>query len=81
MAAKPFAQLRPMLLSIVVGILSLFGIVQIVLMIFLGYTWYKNPIMVTQNHLDAGIIVLSLLMILTYFMKYKFQRLMAKKDE
>lgn len=74
-----FDKLRPVLLSTIVGILSVFIIVEIILIAFMIYIWYADPVNTTSNHLEEGIIALIILTILTYFMKTKFGKLVEKK--
>jgi hypothetical protein len=75
---KLFQNLRPMLLAITIGILQLFFWVEVLLMVFLGYFWNKNPEEATKNNTPKGFAVLGVLLILTFLMKRKISSLLKK---
>jgi hypothetical protein len=75
---KLFQNLRPMLLGITIGILQLFFWVEVLLMVFLGYFWNKNPEEATKNNTPKGFAVLGVLLILTFLMKRKIGSLLKK---
>jgi hypothetical protein len=72
---NPFKNLRPMLLSLIFGILQVFFWVEILIIAVMTYFWYKNPILFTQNHTDKGLIVLVIVLILTYLVKRNINKL------
>ena len=74
-----FDKLRPLLLSTVVAILSLFIVVEAILIAFLIYIWYADPANNSSNHIEEGIIALIILTLLTYVMKVRFSKLVEKK--
>ena len=75
---KLFQNLRPMLLEITIGILQLFFWVEVLLMVFLGYFWNKNPEEALKNNTPKGFAVLGVLLILTFIMKRKIERLLKE---
>ncbi len=77
---SPFDKLRPILLAVIVGILSIFLLAEIILLGFLGYIWYVNPENVKTDYLEEGIIGLIILTILTYFLRMNFTGLNNKSN-
>ena len=75
---KLFQNLRPMLLEITIGILQLFFWVEVLLMVFLGYFWIKNPQESLKNNTPKGFAVLGVLLILTFLIKRKIERLLKE---
>ena len=75
---KLFQNLRPMLLEITIGILQLFFWVEVLLMVFLGYFWNKNPEEALRNNTPKGFAVLGVLLILTFLIKRKIERLLKE---
>lgn len=78
MTAKenPFKNLRPLLLSAIIGILQVFLFVEILIIAVMSYSWKKDPDLFIQNHTDKGLIVLFIVLILTYFVKRKIHKLL-----
>ncbi|MEA5405389.1 hypothetical protein VB776_20795 [Arcicella sp. DC2W] len=76
-----FDKLRPLLLSLIAGILSVFFFVEIILVAFLIYIWYSTPANTSANYLEEGIIITIILTILTYFMKVKFDKLVSSEKK
>ncbi len=75
---NPFQNLRPMLLAITIGILQLFFWVEVLVMVVLGYFWFKNPQEALKNNTPKGFAVLGVLLILTFLMKIKISNLLKK---
>ena len=71
-----FQNLRPMLLAITIGILNLFFWVELLVMVILGYFWFKNPEEALKNNTPKGFAVLGVLLILTFLMKRKISNLL-----
>ena len=76
-----FDKLRPVLLSTILGILSVFIVAEIILIAFLIYVWYSAPANTSANYLEEGIIITIILTILTYFMKMKFDKLVSSEKK
>jgi hypothetical protein len=73
-----FQNLRPMLLGVTIGILQLFLWTEILIMLVLGYFWYKNPQQALKNDTPKGFAVLGVLLILTFIVKKKIETLIKK---
>ena len=73
-----FQNLRPMLLAITIGILNLFFWIELLIMVILGYFWFKNPEEALKNNTPKGFAVLGVLLILTFLMKRKMGNLLKK---
>jgi hypothetical protein len=73
-----FQNLRPMLLGVTIGILQLFLWTEILIMLVLGYFWYKNPQEALKNNTPKGFAVLGVLLILTFIVKKKIETLIKK---
>jgi hypothetical protein len=73
--SNPFDNLRPMLLSVMVGILQLFIWVEILIIAVMLYAWQKDAILFTQNNTDKGLIILVIVLILTYLVKRNINKL------
>lgn len=71
-----FKNLRPILISLIIGILQVFIFVELVIMTVMIYSWNKNPQLFTQNHTDKGFIVLLIVLILTYLVKRNIHKLL-----
>ncbi|MBB6002263.1 hypothetical protein [Arcicella rosea] len=76
-----FDKLRPVLLSTILGILSVFIVAEIILIGFLIYVWYADPTNSSTNYLEEGIIITIILTALTYFMKIKFDKLVSAEKK
>lgn len=78
MSAKPnpLENLRPMLLSVVVGILQLFIGVEILIIAVMLYAWQKDAVLFTQNNTDKGLVVLVIVLFLTYLAKRNISKLL-----
>ena len=68
--------LRPMLLSVMIGILQLFIWVEILIIAVMIYTWQKDSTSFAQNSTDKGLIVLVIVLILTYLVKRNIHKLL-----
>jgi hypothetical protein len=81
MPEKPnlFQNLRPILLGVIIGILQLFLWVEMLIMAVLGYFWVKNPTEALKNNTPKGFIVLGVLLILTFLMKRKIEKLLKNE--
>ncbi len=73
-----FDKLRPVLISSVIGILSVFLVVEIILTAFLFYIWYADPANNSSNHIEEGIVALIVVTFLTYLMKKNFTSISDK---
>ncbi|MES2516973.1 MAG: hypothetical protein V4585_02625 [Bacteroidota bacterium] len=71
-----FENLRPILLSVTVGILQVFIWVEILIILVMLYAWQKDAILFTQNSTDKGLIVLSIVLFLTYLAKRNISKLL-----
>ena len=71
-----FQNLRPVLLALTIGILNLFFWVELLVMVILGYFWFKNPEEALKNNTPKGFAVLGVLLILTFLMKRKMSNLL-----
>jgi len=74
--SNPFDNLRPILLSVTVGILQVFIWVEILIILVMLYAWQKDTILFTQNSTDKGLIVLVIVLILTYLVKRNIHKLL-----
>lgn len=72
---KPFKNLRPLLLSVIVGILQVFIFSELLIIAVMAYSWEKDPVLFIQNHNDKGLIVLIIVLILTYLVKRNIHKL------
>ena len=73
-----FKNLRPILLSVIIGILQVFLFAELLIIAVMAYSWKKNPQLFTQNHTDKGLIVLLIVLILTYLVKRNIHKLLKK---
>jgi hypothetical protein len=73
---NPFKNLRPILLSVIIGILQVFLFAEGLIIAVMAYSWNKDPILFTQNHTDKGLIVLVIVLILTYLVKRNINKLL-----
>jgi membrane-bound metal-dependent hydrolase YbcI (DUF457 family) len=71
-----FKNLRPILISVIIGILQVFIFAELLIIAVMAYSWNKNPLLFTQNHTDKGIIVLVIVLILTYLVKQNIRTLL-----
>lgn len=65
-----------MLLAVTIGMLQLFFWVEVLVMTLLGYFWHKNPEEATKNNTPEGFAVLGVLLILTFLVKKKIEKLL-----
>ena len=72
---KPFKNLRPLLLSVIVGILQVFIFSELLIIAVMAYSWEKDHVLFIQNHNDKGLIVLIIVLILTYLVKRNIHKL------
>ena len=72
---KPFKNLRPLLLSVIVGILQVFIFSELLIIAVMAYFWKKDPVLFIQNHTDKGLIVLIIVLVLTYLVKRNIHKL------
>jgi membrane-bound metal-dependent hydrolase YbcI (DUF457 family) len=73
---KPFKNLRPLLLSAIIGILQVFLFAELLIIAVMAYSWKKDPVLFIQNHTDKGLIVLVIVLILTYLVKRNIHKLL-----
>ena len=71
-----FKNLRPILLSVIIGILQVFLFTELLIMAVMAYSWKKSPQLFTQNQTNKGLIVLLIVMILTYLLKRNIYKLL-----
>jgi hypothetical protein len=74
--SNPFDNLRPILLSVTVGILQVFIWVEILIILVMLYAWQKDAILFIQNSTDKGLIILVIVLILTYLVKRNINKLL-----
>lgn len=74
--SNPLDNLRPMLLSVTVGILQVFIWVEVLIIAVMIYTWQKDTILFIQNSTDKGLIILVIVLILTYLAKRNIHKLL-----
>ena len=72
---KPFKNLRPLLLSVIVGTLQVFIFSELLIIAVMAYSWKKDPVLFIQNHTDKGLIVLIIVLVLTYLVKRNIHKL------
>jgi membrane-bound metal-dependent hydrolase YbcI (DUF457 family) len=73
---KPFKNLRPLLLSAIIGILQVFLFAELLIIAVMAYSWKKDSVLFKQNHTDKGSIVLVIVLILTYLVKRNIHKLL-----
>jgi hypothetical protein len=73
---KPYKNLRPLLLSAIIGILQVFLFAEILIIAVMAYSWKKDSVLFIQNHTDKGLIVLVIVLGLTYLVKRKIYKLL-----
>jgi hypothetical protein len=73
---NPFKNLRPMLLSVISGILQVFLFAEGLIIAVMAYSWNKDSVLFIQNHTDKGLIVLVIVLILTYLVKRNIHKLL-----
>ena len=73
---KPFQNLRPLLISAIIGILQVFLFAELLIMAVMAYSWKKDPVLFIQNYTDKGLIVLVIVLILTYLVKRNIHKLL-----
>lgn len=73
---NPFKNLRPLLLSVIIGILQVFIFAELLIIAVMAYSWKKDPQLFIQNHTDKGFIVLVIVLILTYLVKRNIHKLL-----
>ena len=71
-----FKNVRPILLSVIIGILQVFFFTELLIIGVMIYSWIKYPILFFQNHTDKGLIVLIMVLILTYLVKRNIYKLL-----
>jgi hypothetical protein len=71
-----FKNLRPILISLILGILQVFIFAELLIIAVMAYSWNKNPQLFTENHTDKGFIVLLIVLILTYLVKRNIHKLL-----
>ena len=72
---KPFKNLRPILLSVIIEILQVSLFVELLIIAVMAYSWKKDPVLFIQNHTDKGLIVLIIVLVLTYLVKRNIHKL------
>lgn len=73
---KPFKNLRPLLLSAIIGILQVFLFAELLIIAVMAYSWKKDSVLFIQNHTDKGLVVLVIVLILTYLVKRNIHKLL-----
>ena len=73
---KLFQNLRPILLSVIIGILQVFLFAELLIIAVMAYSWRDNPVLFKQNHTDKGLTVLIIVLILTYLVKRNIHKLL-----
>lgn len=71
-----FKNLRPVLLSVIIGILQVFLFVELLIIAVMAYAWKKDPVLFIQNHTDKGLIIVLIVLILTYLVKRNIHKLL-----
>jgi hypothetical protein len=74
--SNPLDNLRPILLSVTVGILQVFIWVEVLIIAVMLYAWQKDTILFIQNSTDKGLIILVIVLILTYLVKRNINKLL-----
>lgn len=75
---KPFKNLRPLLLTAIIGILQVFLCAELLIIVIMAYSWKKDSVLFIQNHTDKGLIILVIMLILTYLLKRNINKLVKK---
>ena len=73
---NPFENLKPLLLSIIIGILQVFLFAELLIIVVMAYSWKKNSVLFIQNHTDKGLIILVIVLIFTYLVKQNVHKLL-----
>jgi hypothetical protein len=73
---KLFENLRPLLISAIIGILQVFLFAEILIIVVMAYSWKKDKVLFIQNHTHKGLIVLVIVLILTYLVKRNIHKLL-----
>jgi len=73
---KPFKNLRPILLSVIIEILQVFLFAELLIIAVMAYSWKKDPVLFIQNYTDKGLIVLIIVLILMYLVKQNIYKLL-----
>jgi membrane-bound metal-dependent hydrolase YbcI (DUF457 family) len=73
---NPFKNLRPLVLSVIIGILQVFLFAELLIIAVMAYSWKKYPVLFIQNHTDKGLIVVIIVLILTYLVKRNIHKLL-----
>lgn len=68
--------LRPILLSVIIGILQVFLFAELLIIAVMAYSWVKYPLLFVKNYNNKGLIVLVIVLILTYSVKRIIQKLL-----
>jgi uncharacterized membrane protein len=71
-----FKNLRPLLLSAIIGILQVFLFAELLIIAIMAYSWKKEPVLFIKNHTDKGFIILVIVLILTYLVKRNIHKLL-----
>lgn len=70
-----FKNFRPILISLIIGILQVFIFAELLIIAVMAYSWIKNPQLFTQNNTYKGLILLLIVLILTYLVKRNIRKL------
>ena len=71
-----FKNLRPILLSVIIGILQVFLFAELLIIAIMAYSWKKDSVLFIQNYTDKGLVVLVIVLILTYLVKRNIHKLL-----
>ena len=71
-----FKNIRSILLSVIIGVLQVLFFTELLIIVIMIYSWKKSPILFFQNHTDKGLIVLTIVLILTYLVKRNIHKLL-----
>jgi hypothetical protein len=71
-----FKNLRPILLSVIIGILQVFLFAELLIIALMEYSWKKDPVLFIQNHTDKGLIVLVIILFLMYLIERNINKLL-----
>jgi len=73
-----FNNLRPILISVIIGILQVFIFAELLIIALMVYSWNENPLLFAQNRTDRGLIAFTIVLILTYSVKRNIHTLSQK---
>jgi glycerol-3-phosphate acyltransferase PlsY len=71
-----FKNLRPILISVIIGILQVSLFAEVLIIVVMAYSWKKDLVLFKQNHTDKGLVVVVIVLILTYLVKRNIHKLL-----